>query len=452
MYIQRVYLKDLRGFGELDFSLTRPDGSYAGWTVLTGDNGSGKTALLKAIALALVGPDVARALQPTLSGWIRMGSREAEIAVQLVVHEMDRFVTGRRPRRLWSEIDLQMNGGPEVSLNPGARRRKSKKGPFNGPWAENTPGWFAVGYGPFRRLYGASPEAQRLMSGPSRVSRFATMFKEDATLLECELWLKDLNYRKLEDRPQEARVLKQTVSLLNDDFLRNGIRVEKIDSEGLWLHDASDTTLPLSEMSEGYRAALALMIDIMRHVVKTYPEADLAESNNGHLTVPHEGVVLIDEIDAHLHPEWQRKIGYWLKTRFPNMQFIVTSHSATGIPGSGRGCGNTSRAQALRAAAEPAYSPRNSARQRRVPGSKTSSKWGLPTYAGWRTIAAFSPAESHCWLSTVACPSPGALARAWRRGRRRSSRSPVKRSRRSPLRSPISTARWGVSLPACCNR
>lgn len=39
------------------------------------------------------------------------------------------------------------------------------------------------------------------------------------------------------------------------------------------------------------------------------------------------GVVLIDEIDAHLHPEWQREIGFWLKRHFPNIQFIVTTHS-----------------------------------------------------------------------------------------------------------------------------
>ncbi len=327
MYIQRVTLNNLKGFRELDFSFKRPDGSYAGWTVLTGENGSGKTALLKAIALALVGPDVARALQPTLDGWIREGNREAEIAVQIVAHEMDRFAGGgARPEQpLWAELGLQLNGGPEVSLKPLDKRKKM--GPMGGPWAENAPGWFAVGYGPFRRLYGASPEAQRLMSG-RRVSRFATMFKEDATLLECELWLKDLNYRKLEARRREARVLEQTVKLLNDNFLRNGIRVERIDSDGLWLRDTADTILPLSEMSEGYRVALALMIDIMRHVVKMYPDADLAASENGQVVVPHEGVVLIDEIDAHLHPEWQRKIGYWLQSRFPKMQFIVSTHSA----------------------------------------------------------------------------------------------------------------------------
>ena len=43
--------------------------------------------------------------------------------------------------------------------------------------------------------------------------------------------------------------------------------------------------------------------------------------------IRRSGVVLIDEIDAHLHPEWQREIGFWLKRHFPNIQFIVTSHS-----------------------------------------------------------------------------------------------------------------------------
>ena len=39
------------------------------------------------------------------------------------------------------------------------------------------------------------------------------------------------------------------------------------------------------------------------------------------------GVVLIDEIDAHLHPTWQRRIGFWFRKHFPNIQFIVTTHS-----------------------------------------------------------------------------------------------------------------------------
>jgi len=45
------------------------------------------------------------------------------------------------------------------------------------------------------------------------------------------------------------------------------------------------------------------------------------------LVVTRHGVILIDEIDAHLHPEWQQKIGFWLKRHFPNIQFLVTTHS-----------------------------------------------------------------------------------------------------------------------------
>jgi hypothetical protein len=51
------------------------------------------------------------------------------------------------------------------------------------------------------------------------------------------------------------------------------------------------------------------------------------ETRDGHPTLPYPGVVLIDEVDAHLHVSWQQKIGEWLKTHFPMIQFIVTTHS-----------------------------------------------------------------------------------------------------------------------------
>jgi recombinational DNA repair ATPase RecF len=91
MYIKRVVLDDLRGFKHLDFDFERPDRRYPGWTVVTGDNAAGKTAFLKAIALALVGTDTARTLQPSLQGWIRRGVSEAVIAVEIVAGEKDKF-------------------------------------------------------------------------------------------------------------------------------------------------------------------------------------------------------------------------------------------------------------------------------------------------------------------------------------------------------------------------
>lgn len=328
MYIRRVVLENLRGFERLDFKFERPDGTLAGWTVVTGDNASGKTTLLKAIALALVGPDAARSLETKLKPWIRSGSDEAVIAVEIIADEHDRFGTGRRYERpFWSELHLKETDGPEVALETGRKYTGKGKGPTHGPWAENPEGWFCAGYGPFRRLYGASAPAHRVMFGPGRIARFATMFFEGATLGECEVWLSELHHKTLEEREKEKTILEQVLKLLNSDFLRHGLRVEKVDSENLWLRDPAGIVLPLSDMSEGYRAALATLVDILRHMINVYGHQDFLTNTDGSLTVAHPGVVLIDEMDSHLHPEWQRSIGFWLKERFPRVQFIVTTHS-----------------------------------------------------------------------------------------------------------------------------
>ncbi|MCC6124036.1 MAG: AAA family ATPase [Pirellulales bacterium] len=328
MYIRRVDLKNIRSFDRLSFNFERPNGDLSGWTVITGDNSSGKTTFLKAIALALVGPDTSRSLQPSWKGWIREKNDKASIAVEIVAGDQDRFLRGRRYQKpFWSELRFKSSAGAEVTLEAGRELKRGKGlGPKHGPWG-NPEGWFSAGYGPFRRLYGASSTAQRVMSSPGRVARFVTMFLEDATLGECELWLKELHFKKLEHHERESSILQQVFDLLDNDFLRNGLRVERVDSEGLWLRDSNNIILPLSEMSEGYRAALALLVDILRHMTDVYGYHELVKKQDGKIYVPHPGVVLIDEMDSHLHPEWQRSIGFWLKERFPQIQFIVTTHS-----------------------------------------------------------------------------------------------------------------------------
>ncbi|MCC7495065.1 MAG: AAA family ATPase [Fimbriimonadaceae bacterium] len=327
MYIRRVVLENLRGFRELDFTLERPDGSHAGWTVVTGDNGAGKTALLKAIAVALVGPPAARVLQTGFDGWIRTGYQTATVGVELVADQRDKFQAGRRYERpFWSELELAASADNGTTPRPGSKFRRKDLGPTHGPWTDHPNGWFAAGYGPFRRLTGHSSEAQRIMAQAGPVGRFATLFREDATLREADEWLHDLNYRRLEHRPTETAVLQRVVDLLNADFLRHGLSVDRIDADGLWLRQANGALLPLRDMSEGYRAALAMLVDLLRSLVGVYgPEAILGQV--GHGTVDLPGVVLIDEVDAHLHPEWQRQVGFWLKSKLPQIQFIVTTHS-----------------------------------------------------------------------------------------------------------------------------
>ena len=81
------------------------------------------------------------------------------------------------------------------------------------------------------------------------------------------------------------------------------------------------TSLPISVLSDGVRAIFAMVVDIAFRCAKLNP----ALGENACLQTP--GIILIDEIDQHLHPAWQQKVIDTLQSAFPKMQFIVTTHS-----------------------------------------------------------------------------------------------------------------------------
>ncbi len=325
MYIHSIHLKNLRGFGSLTFELTRPDGRYAGWTAFTGDNGSGKSTLLRAVAVALVGRDHAYGLNPNFNGWIRECS-DGEAGIELKIHWDDRddafSSEGRRPKQYF-QVKLELKNGGKTTTIENASKEKT---PDRTIWS-SAAGWFSCGYGPFRRVFGASSDAARIMNAPVK-ERFVTMFQEAASLSEVDLWMRELRMKEMEGRATEKSMLALLMELLRDDLLPVGITVDHVDSDGLWLKDQNGVSLSWADMSDGYRAVLALTADIVRHLMNTYGTGDLTERNaEGRLCFRRGGVVLIDEIDAHLHPEWQQRIGFWLKERFPNIQFLVTTHS-----------------------------------------------------------------------------------------------------------------------------
>ena len=327
MYVNKIELKNIRGFEDLKFNLARPDGSYAGWTVFTGDNGSGKSTLLKAIAVALTGKDTARALQPSFHRWIREGAAEQEGRIELTIAPqkgVDDFSGGGKTayKNFPATIVLK-NVGKETTTEVIDSQKTARRG----LWSTDAHGWFSCGYGPFRRVFGASPEATRLMVGAT-TERFVTMFQEAASLFEVDQWLRNLSHKKLEGKTTESAHLDLLLEILRDDLMPNQITVDRVDSDGLWLKDRHGLQLAWGDMSDGYRAALALLADILRHLISAYGIEGLAEKDaDGKLKIIKGGVVMIDEIDAHLHPEWQREIGFWLKQHFPNIQFLVTTHS-----------------------------------------------------------------------------------------------------------------------------
>jgi len=209
-----------------------------------------------------------------------------------------------------------MRGAGEIVLDGNANAL------YNGPYS-GKPGWFSAGYGPFRRLTGASGEG--VMDPSSRAARHATLFREAAALTHCEGWLVSLYSQSIDPAlpgASEARTKYELAVNAINELLPDEVRLASVTSRTVEFQNlTSGATVRLGQLSDGYRSFLSLAIDLLRHLLNS----SSVSFENGQ--VLGKGIVLIDEIDTHLHPRWQREIGPNLCRVFPELQFIVTTHS-----------------------------------------------------------------------------------------------------------------------------
>ncbi|MET9108973.1 AAA family ATPase [Streptomyces zhihengii] len=165
-----------------------------------------------------------------------------------------------------------------------------------------------------------------------------TLFRDDAALSDSVGWVLDLHYRALEQEHEQQEegtadqgaarpLLDAVLDLLGDGLLPDRFQIRGVTSDGLWVRMPGRKAFPLRELSDGYRSVAALVLDIVRQIHAAYGHLRIEDKEGGGAVILQPGVVLIDEVDAHLHVTWQRWIGDWLREHFPNIQFIVTSHS-----------------------------------------------------------------------------------------------------------------------------
>jgi energy-coupling factor transporter ATP-binding protein EcfA2 len=332
MYVDSLVIENLRCFESQ--SLHFKDKK---WITLLGPNSSGKSTALQSLALLLAGPEGAQKLLPRPVGWLRDENKRGRLAIKIQQSEHDPGKYGTDKITKHFGYSFSMTGNRRLVVN---NKSYTEPGIVENPqrtltWLRQNAftstglGWFGVGYGAFRRLTRKSQIIVPSLESQARYTNFFTQFEENEPLSEFDQWMVYLDYRiaKGGDGAKEAKRQRDLGIEAINALLPDGIRFESVSAEGRILFNVKGSHVPTISLSDGYRSVLALTGDLVWRLIQSFPN-----TNNPFL---EKGVVLIDELDIHLHPSWQRDIAQLLQAQFPNLQFIVATHSPFIAAGAG---------------------------------------------------------------------------------------------------------------------
>lgn len=326
MHVRRLVIQNIRSIKDLELHLAEP---LAGWHVILGDNGSGKSSIIRALALALIGPPDAAATRQDWLNWIRVDADSGQIQVEMTQDpSFDRWV--RTGRTSSDPIKLTIGFQRPGETDKGRALPPKMKGRFadRTVWGGGS-GWFSTSFGPFRRFSGGDGSYGRLYYSHPMLAPHLSVFGEDVALDEALRWLQDLQFRAYEGDEAAEHLLRGLIEFLQrSPLLPHGAHIEEVTSEAVIFRDGTGARIPVEQLSDGYRSVLSMTFELLRGLTVAYGDDAFLDSLDGHAGAVHlPGVVAIDEIDAHLHPAWQMQVGDWFIERFPMVQFFVTTHS-----------------------------------------------------------------------------------------------------------------------------
>ncbi|MCX7049143.1 MAG: AAA family ATPase [Candidatus Sumerlaeota bacterium] len=331
MYINSIRIRNLRVFSSAQIDFIHSDMSdvefenigfgkapqFPNVNLLLGNNGYGKTTLLKAISLAALGPAapdsgirpyrLIRQAPICGNGRIKpVKPHSAVIEASFTVHEQDHAAPHRE---LTSHIAIEPKGDIESIAwkHPDEKR-------WHPIYSASSDAFFVVGYGTTRRV--ENPKqldvATRKASAFERAQRVMSLFEDIYSFIPLNYWLPELKH----SNPGRH---KQVVNLINLLMGEGHYRFTSEMYDGEYLYEKEGMRIPFPALSDGYRAYLGWIGDLLYHVCQTCPPRKKLTEN--------KGIVMVDEIDLLLHPNWQRTVLQTLSRTLPNIQFIVTSHS-----------------------------------------------------------------------------------------------------------------------------
>ena len=181
-------------------------------------------------------------------------------------------------------------------------------------YSKSSDAFFFVGYGASRQVEKVErvDVAARQASSFTRARRIMGLFEETFSLLPLSHWL---------PRYQTANPGRfvQVRTLVNRLLGPGRYRFTGQMEDGEYVFQHGSTRVPFPALSDGYRAFLGWIGDLLYHVCETCPSGKRLDQN--------QGIVMVDEVDLHLHPAWQTELLPRLADALPKIQFIATSHS-----------------------------------------------------------------------------------------------------------------------------
>jgi len=286
--LTRVRLENVRGFRDVEVPLAPEVGQGVPLTTLViGKNSTNKSTLLRAIALCLADPTEAAALlSHPIGSIVRSGEGRATIEVDVVNGSGDHALTLRR--------QVAANGDKDVVLPSGA--------------AGDLP-IFVCGYGAGRGAFGSDPGREYRVDDAC-----ASLYDYQRELIDPELTLRRLDDFLGSERYERTLAgIKRVLDLGPDD------RIELLPGGGVQLTGpAAGGSVPLNGWADGYRLTVLWLLDL-------YARAMRADRIDAEGRV--HGVVLVDEVDQHLHPSLQATILPRLAELLPDVQMVATTHS-----------------------------------------------------------------------------------------------------------------------------
>lgn len=307
MFLKRLSLERVRCFSklELDFekvddTASRKKSNNRKWTIVLGENGTGKSTILRAAALVTAGSSALADILGSPKDWIKRGAKSCRISAVIETAEGE-------------ERELSLELRDRDTIGAVLKRADESLSLLDDALEHTDRNYFVVGYGSSRRLNtGASFGRKGTGYRDVRANNIATLFNQEAELNPLESWAMQLDYER-------GKAGLKTVQSALSSFLP-GLTFKQIDKRRKeLLFQTPDGLVPLSQLSDGYQNVAAWVGDLLYRVHQTFDDYSAP--------LKTRGLLIIDEVDLHLHPKWQRLLHEFLQQKLPNMQLLVTTHS-----------------------------------------------------------------------------------------------------------------------------